>query len=655
MKLPMVIRDFEGGWSTDIKVGIKNSFAYSQSVDFRKSPSQLTILPTTRREDNGVVKDLIQNEIITQDGTIYGIGSLGWFYKRTTGGTWSAQTQLSPGTFGIDYRQDLDSIYICHAKTVSLYTPVSSNPGMNPNYYGISQSSYNNSATAGFNVNTNQSGSTLTTAIPIDFNENSTNLRWFQDDIEPLNKISVYVVAKGTGDWTLTLHNGLNQVLGTVTVSNGSLINGQFNDFVFSAPVRLSIAATNTTGQGNTSGAQTYHLHLTSTVADGTVASSALNNLSTSDLQIWADRLVNSPNGLHPMTNFLQYECIGNERYLSVWEPLGDPIPDNTEWQRHRLVFPPGYQVCGLAVFNEYLAIACEKFNNNNDPQKGIIFFWDGLSSTFNYYTKIPEGSPQAIHEYKNVIYYYAGGDWYAIASPRSLPVKIRKMPNTDSEFSGTNDTTRIYPYAATVRRGIHLMAFPSTTTNTAIQYGAYSWGSVDKNFPDSFGYSYLMSTGSQTYSNSNNLTIGMVQNFGNILHMSWRDDLNGGYGIDVIDNTSNPAPFATWESPAFDNGYPSKSKKAIYMETSFLDIPIGATVNMKYRLGRGDWVNDTIFYSSTTKWKSYNQRARFNIDEPSLFGEIQIGVDLTATTLTPTITSVMLLFDDNRNETLGE
>ena len=65
-----VQRNFEGGWSTDLKVGIKNSFAYSRAIDFRKKPSQITVLPQPRREDNGVLKDLIQNEVMVNDGTI---------------------------------------------------------------------------------------------------------------------------------------------------------------------------------------------------------------------------------------------------------------------------------------------------------------------------------------------------------------------------------------------------------------------------------------------------------------------------------------------------------------------------------------------------------------------------------------------------------
>src|SRR5258708_1070469 len=221
----VIWKSFEGGWATDNKIGIKNSFAFSQSLDFRKSPSQLTILPGTRREDTGVVNDLIQNEVMVTDGTIYAIGSNGGFYKRTTAGMWSSESGINVGTYGIDYRKDTDDIYIPTRKSVSRFTSVSNNSAMYMNYYGPSASTYNNSTTVGFNVNTNQSGSTQTYTLGTSVLENSTSLRYFQSDIEPLTKISVYVIAKGTGDWTLTLHDGTNKVLGTSTVTSANLKN----------------------------------------------------------------------------------------------------------------------------------------------------------------------------------------------------------------------------------------------------------------------------------------------------------------------------------------------------------------------------------------------------------------------------------------------
>lgn len=653
----VIFQNQSGGWATDKKIGIKNSHAFSQAFDFRKSPSQMSVLPAPAREDNGIVKDLILNEKMANNGVIYAFGNAGYFYKRTTAGVWSVEGQLDSGCAGMDYRKDSDSIYLCSNKYVALYNPVTGtgSPTLVPTEYGPSFSTYDNTANAGFNVNSHQTGSSQTTQIKVatnPLNETSANVRYFQSDIEPLNKIGVNIITKGTGNWTLTLHDGLNNVLATTTVANASLNNNSINYFNFTnAPngqVRIYVSPN----------ARTYHLHLTSTVADGTVSSTQLNDLSTCDLEVWADRLVQTNNGLHPMGRFLQYEIIGNANYISVWEPLS-PVPTNAEWLRHRLTFPQEYEVCGLDFTNEFAVIAAEQNTTQTTslPQMGQIFFWDGIDPTYNYNVPIPEGSPQGLHTYKNVVYYYAGGDWYAITSPLTQPVKLRSMPNSATEFFGSNTPITVYPYAATVRRGVHLMTYPCVTTNTGIQFGVYSWGSVDKNYPDSFGYNYVISTGSQNYTAQNNLQLGMVQSFGDLLHISWRDTVNGGYGIDVVSNASPPASYAKWQGLIIDNGYAARLKSGAYMECYF-DLPPGASIKLGYSIDRTTFVTDTQSYTSTNLWQGQPNYAKFNITTQNggRFNEFQPQIEVTCdstVTTPPNIYMVSVIYDDNKEESL--
>lgn len=651
-----VFQSFVGGWSTDKKVGIKYSFAYSQGIDHRKRPSEMSLLPKTTREDANIVTDLILNEVMASNGIIYALGNAGNFYKRTTAGIWSNEGQMDSGTAGMDYRKDADSLYLTNNKTVSLYTPVTGTgtPTLTPGYYGPSYSTYDNSTNAGFNVSAYQVGSTLTTAIQVatnPLNEAGSQIRYFQSDIEPLNKIGVFIVTKGTGDWTLTLHDGLNNVLATSTITNANLNNNSINYFNFTnAPngqVRIYVSPD----------ARTYHFHLTSTVADGKVSSSASNDLSTCDVQIWADRLVQTNNGLHPMGRFLQYEIIGNANYLSVWEPLS-PVPTNDEWLRHRLTFPQEYEVDAIDFTNEFVVIAAGQTTTNTTsiPQVGQIFFWDGISTTYNYNVPIPEGTPQALHTYKNVVYYYANGDWFAITSPLTQPVKLRSMPGSDTEFSGSSTPITIYPYAATVRRGIHLMAYPSVTTNTSINFGVYSWGQIDKNYPNSFGYNYIISTGSQNYTVSNNLQIGMVKSYGDLLHISWRDSLNGGYGIDIVSNSSNPVMYAKWQGLILDGGYTSKLKTGNYMEC-YYEITSGVSVTLSYAIDRGAFQTSPA-YTSTSLWDGRIGYARWNISSNNggKFSEIQPQIEITCdstVTVPPKIRMVSLIWDDNAQELL--
>lgn len=641
-----VYNSWVGGQAIDKKVGAKNSFAYSQSLDFRKSPSQITPLPRTRREDANVITDLIQNEVMIENGTIYAVGSNGNVYTRTIAGVWRLFGNIGQsGTFGINYRQDQNAIYITGTTSVSSITNVSGTPTLNPGYYGESQSTYNNSTQVGFNVNSNQTGGMLTTAITTSYVEgDTTQLRYFQTDIQPISKIGVNVTAVGSGDWTLVVHDGLGNQLGSATILAAARTTG-INYFTFATPItNINVGPAN---------AQTYHWHITSTVAGGSIASTVANDMSTADMQLWANRLIATNNGLHPILTFQQFELIGNGRYLSVWENLGEASPSNTAWLRQGLTFPPGYEVCGIEKFNEYAAIAVERTTTgDNTPQDGILFYWDGLSTAagivngynYNYFTPIPEGSPEGLTIFNNTLRYTASGDDYVITSVAATPEKVRKLPFAEGVYTANNNQTQVYPYSKTVRNGVLLSAWPSVTTNTSIPCGVYSWGHVDYTQPNSFGYSYIISTGTQYYTPSNNLTIGMVKNFGSILHVSWRDGST--YGIDVVDSNSQPAAFSSWESLITDGGMVTKDKQVSYIEASWLDIENGVSIRLKYSLNRGDWVYSDV-YSNTSLYApdgspNYGRLDVGDATTGERYYELQIGVDIycddTVTTPPPII-----------------
>jgi len=78
-------------------------------------------------------------------------------------------------------------------------------------------------------------------------------------------KIAVYVVSKGTGDWTLTLHDASNNLLNSATILNANLTDNAFN--YFQVPYDWISGA--------------LHFHVTSTVADGTLKANTATDLST--------------------------------------------------------------------------------------------------------------------------------------------------------------------------------------------------------------------------------------------------------------------------------------------------------------------------------------------------------------------------------------
>lgn len=622
MKTPLVQERFDGGMSVDLKLGAQHSFYYARHFDFRKSPTQMTILPATVKETSTTVTDLITDMVRLPSGKIVAIGDAGGVYSRSTAGTWTKNgTTLPNTTMGMVYNEQQDTIYVPGTSTLHSIT------NADLRFSGGAFTVNANAISAILDQSATSSASTYTTTGVI--TETSVNQLSVTPTIEPLYSLKVWVTTKGTGDLVVTMHDSANNILATKTVANGSLVNGQLNEFVFTTPVRTTVKPNGAT----------YHFHITHPSGTAsTIGVATLNDLSTARYETYASRLVQTVNGMHPVIDFLQYICIGNGRYLAVWEPISQSAPSVLEFQQHRLVFPSGYEVCGLALYTEYLAMACEKRSSSaaNEFQEGKIIFWDGTSTTYNFIIDVPEGSPFGLFSHKNVLYYFAGGAWWAWSG--GDPVKLKQMNGTDFEYTDLNTYIVNYPHTMTVRNGILLGGFPSETNSATIEHGIYSFGARDRNFPESFGYSYTMSTGTRT---NGTLRIGAIKNLGDRLFMSWRD--GSSYGVDIVDPNSNPFTAATWESLVLDDGRPDRTKQADEMVINFIELPAGCTITPKYKIDReADWQTGTAAVAGETTIK-------LNINKR--YKEIQLGIDAVATTATPTVTGVTLIRDMLANE----
>ena len=622
------LTSFVGGMSVDRKFGTENQFYNSRHIDFRKKPSQFSVLPKTAKTSGGVVVDLVQDMVMVPSGICYAVGNAGSIYKITAAGIWSRIGTLGEnGGADIHYRADSDAVYITGISKIARIKAVSTAPVLQLDWFQEGVSSDSNAyKVGGANLYT------LATAI----NEATINRRLFIPDIEPFSKIGVHVIAKGTGDWTLTLHDDMNNTLEAVTIASASVNSNSMNYFVFSSPIRALVAPN----------ARNYHFHLTSTVADGTLQTTTSASMADCDMELWANALVSTTNGLHPMINFSQFTLIGNGRYVATYEPLQD-MPTTSDYNRHEIVLPPGFEVCGFAQKNQFAVIGAEKRTSANEIQEGALFFWDGVSETYNDWYPVPEGSPESLFSHKNIVTYVCNGALYRMKGMEE-PVKIRTFRNTDSEYSDTSDSTHSYPGMTTVRRGIMLVGYPGITTNQSLEHGVYSLGAVSREYPESFGYSYSISTATRTNNGSNNLRIGMVKNFGDTLYVSWRDDQNGGYGIDVVNNSSDPFSSFTIESLYFDDERPFVQKKASSVVATFKELPSDVSINLKYKIDQESgwhYLND----DGTAKVTS-GTYAVMPVEKP--FYGIEFGLDGTVDgTTTPEILSLYLAFDPNKED----
>lgn len=629
--VPIGIGEFYGGQSIDQQLGSKGQYWYGRHIDHRKNPTQFTVLPGTAPTTSGVVTDLVLDMAVVPSGAKFAVGDTGNIYRITSAGVWSKFGALSEASgAGLLYRPDVDMAYISGQTGIARIKTIATTPLLDANFFQRGRSTASTCyKTGGIN-----------TYVPVGtINETAVNMRTFIMDIEPLYSIKIKVLTKGIGDWTLTLHDDANNSLGTVTVTNANLTNSALNEFVFSTPVRLQISNNNYTSVS--SGGRTYHFHITSTAADGTLATTTASSLADCDMEPWANALVTTRNTYHPIYQFANMTLIGNERYVASYEPLQDQ-PTTADFLRHRLTFPPGYEVCGYAQLDLYVAIAAEKRSSSGSFQEGKIFLWDGIQTTYNRYWDVPEGSPESLSGEKNIITYISGGDLYRSAG--SQPIKVRHFRNTDSEFSGVSDTTHAPVHGMTVRRGVLLIGYPFSTTNQSLEHGVYSFGHVSSQYPESWGFSYTMSSGSVLNNGSNNLRIGMVKNFSDTLYISWRDDSQSSkYGVDIVNNSSAPAPdFDFQDLIRFPT--PWKQKELHKVLAVFNALPSDCSVRVKYKLdGEASWHYGEYVTNGATF-------AVMNVPNGRC-SSFEVGCEGTVGTTTPAIAWVGGLVDGLKEE----
>lgn len=620
---------FFGGQSQSKQLGTKGQFYYSRAVDFRKEPTSFSALPVTTKTDGGVVTDLVQDMDQVTSGVRYAVGDAGNVYKVSSAGVWSLLGQLGEnGGAGLVYRSDVDMAYVAGTNKIARIKRIATSGTFEQNWFqnGISTSS-----------TCYKTGGTNTYIPPISISETALNKRTFTSDIEPIYKIGIKIINKGTGNWTLTLHDDADNSLGSVIVTNANLNNNAKNYFTFTTPIRIQ------RGNNGAGSALTYHYHVTSTVADGTLATTTAGSLADCDMELWANALVSTQNGLHPMLSFLNFTLIGNGRYVAAYEPLQDS-PTTADFLRHRITLPPGFEVCGFTQKNLLCIIGGEKRSTTGDFQEGVLIFWDGISESYNDWWPVPSGAPESLFSHENVARYISGGALYRIRGT-DVPQKERTFRNTDSEYSSLTDTTHAPPHGMTVRRGILLMGYPWSTTNQALEHGVYSLGAISREYPESFGFSYITSNGNILNNGSNNLRIGMVKSYGDTLFISWRDDSSNphAYGVDIVNNSSAPAATNIIESLSFDDQRPAYWKKAGFIIATFAeDIPAGTSILLKYKInGEASWN-----YSEATTSGNY---ATFPIEKRFL--KIEFGADITVGATTYNCDGLFLYYDPLKKE----
>lgn len=456
-------------------------------------------------------------------------------------------------------------------------------------------------------------GQTYTLGTTI--NEATAHRKVFTPAKDPQKSIAVLIAAKGTGNWTLTVHNEFNDTIASATIANAQLAVG-YNEFVFTTPWRPLLNAN-------------YHFHLTSTVADGTVTTTSTNDLTTVSFRTYFQFLVEDT-AFHPVAKMLQFLVFGNERYVGTYEAtLYDP---------NYITLPAGYNVRCFGYYKEYLAIGTTKGNDITQQDSGRIYFWDGIASTYNFYVDVPEGGINALLGAKGKLYVWAGyqGD-VLIYEGGDTTSQIKRVPLLEE-----TKYLEIYPGAVTMYRMLVRFGVAGAGDTETVQRGVYTWGSQNVRYVDSLSYDYPVSTGSV----GSTVKIGLVMVFNKKLMIGYQDNVS--YGVDYIDASNDSQATGEVQLLLTDEGAMYKEKEALQIVANFEPLVAGQSIDIKYKLDRAtSW---TYLGAVTTAGETIARLVIAN--NGARYHEIQYGVDLATTISTsPKLLSLSIEKDHLKTE----
>lgn len=634
MDVTLIQTQFNGGISANSKSGLANSARFTRALDPWTDADSVTLNPKPIQDHTttGLVRCMV--DAYPYESARYAYDDAGVIYKITSN-TWSSDRTVSGGA-GAGLTVSKDFLYYAGATKLGRKGLLSGTPAYNDDFLtdGVNDLDLTPTGTV--------TGNTYTT--PTSITETSANEISITPTRDPLRKVQLWVVAKGTGNWTVTVHDEFDNLIGSVTVANASLTNGAYNDFTFSTPLRVNPG-------------QTYHIHVTSTVADGTLRTGTSSDLSTADYKTFFGILISSTD--HPMINHTNgvtgTVVIGNVDYMAVYD--GDTYNPN------KIRIEPGYTIKGWARENEFIVAFATKGATIEAFEEGKLFYWDGISSYYNYSKPVPDGQPNAMVSTKNRIFSVLGskGDLALGTEPFRALQSAPKLTygKSVSVLPGAITTWQrkvYFGYSGTDDPNAGNYNWDTGVAPTGIEQGVYAFGadsdraiSVQSVSLEVLTFAFAPST---AISNQTSFQIGCVEAFGEDMYVSYKDGST--YYVDRINKDNGAALKGSYESLIIDLGLngktlqpmPQKTKYAHNIIVTCEPLPAGCSLAAKFRKDR------------TTTWEQAgfsdegDPVATYDFQGSGRYKEIEIGFDVLSTSGNyPVITGLIFIFDPTGDE----
>lgn len=331
-----------------------------------------------------------------------------------------------------------------------------------------------------------------------------------------------------------------------------------------------------------------------------------------------------------PIKAFKEGLAIGNGNYLGWW--------DGAIWDQDRLILPPGLNIRSLEVLDEFLVIGTWRGTAITDNEEGYLFFWDGTSTTFNYFIPIPEGGCNALLNSKNRLFSVVGSSGNLFLNYQPFQ-KIQQLPKML-----ISNYAEIYPGAVTNWKNISYVGASGATNSTTLEQGVYAWGSKTEKYPEVLNFAFPISTGTTT---GTGVKIGAIKGFGNYLYIGWKD--GDTYGVDKVTYNGDPYASGFEEGLIFDDETLYGDKKVNVLKAIHLPLATGESVQLHYKINRATNYTDGIVNSTKD---STETRLEIPLNNRR-FREFQYKITLaTSGTTSPTVTYIGFEFDDLKEET---
>ena len=612
-EVKLKIRDTSGGVSTTGERKAKPFAArFIKNLNIYESPDYITLSKVPTKVSGANVTDLIYWGVdgSPYDTNKYFLSDGGKFYRETNSAVWSSLRTVS-GCAGEGLAIFDDYAYYALDTELGRYGRLSGTPAFDDDL-----TSWWDGAITDIQTSGGGTGS-ADYVPPTTIAETATARQTFTSEGDPLKEITIDVDVAGTGNWTVTVHDSENNLIGAKTLANASISAADIT-FTFATALRLVI--------GNS-----YHFHVTSTVADGGVDTDAATDLEGAEFTAEYGVLISAE--FHPMAVVEDKLIIGNDSYLAVF--------DQSTYNPNKVLLERGFKVRSITKQNEYIVASCYKGASVDEAEESRNFYWDTISPSWNFFSDTTSiGAANALTNSGNKligIYGNRGGLYEGDSPAQKLFEQTPKLAR--------GKVLNVFPSAISDLDGITLIGVGgSTDDSTGLEQGIYAYGSENSAIPDALVLLYLISTGT---TQGTTLKIGMVKVFGDDIYYSWRD--NTSYGVDKISPDANACTSGTYSSLIFDNSDTNKSKLLIHQVSTYEALASGQTVTNKSKLERtasftGGTASSTV---GDVKAKDiFNKR----------FKEIEAGFTITSSGGTfPKLTQHEVLFNDLKGEGFNE